>query len=105
MDVDSPSSRIDEEDDEEETSYNAELLELEPLREDSVEELDGDNDDDDDEDNDDNEDNDEQSSDAESSSSSASEQEDDDAHVQGLTSNEREILTLLAVDKVRTMEL
>jgi len=112
MDIDSPPNKIEnDDDDEEESSYNAELLELEPLREDSEDllddeddEEDGDNDDDAQEDasNTEDADRDEKGSQegADSSRSSEEDEDDDDAHVQGLTSNEREILTLLAVDKV-----
>lgn len=115
MDIDSPSNKTqdeaDDDDVEEEPSYNAELLELEPLREDSDDLLD-DNDDDNDgkaqgsHSEDDDEDDDGKTSEPHEGSSTSSEEDDDDdedeedAHVQGLTSNEREILTLLAVDKV-----
>lgn len=105
MDVDSPSSNRSDDDEEfEESGYNAELLELEPLREDSEELRDeddskagqGDGGDGDD----DSEDNKQESPGSASSEDQEESDDDDDAHVQGLTANEREILTLLAVDKV-----
>ena len=105
MDIDSPTSHrsedIEEDNDDDVSGYDAQLLELEPLREDSdgEEEL-IDNDASKQEDNDDNDDVDDNDEQAGSSSSASSEEEEDDTHVQGLTSNEREILTLLAVDKV-----
>lgn len=103
MDTDSPADRIDDEDDDEEPSYNADLLELEPLREDSDDLLDDGNGDDkaqrsSPEDGDENSN--EKSSEEDDDDDDEDDDEEEDTHVQGLTSNEREILTLLAVDKV-----
>lgn len=105
MDTDSPPNRTGEgSDEEEESSYNADLLELEPLREDSEDLLDDGNDIDNDDAASEQQNTDDEKQDGEreesSSGSSGEDEDEDDAHVQGLTSNEREILTLLAVDKV-----
>lgn len=111
MDVDSPSSNRSDDDEEfEESGYNAELLELEPLREDSEELRDDDDSkagqgDGGDGDDDDSEDNKQDSPGSAFSEDQEESDDDDDAHVQGLTANEREILTLLAVDKVELVLL
>jgi hypothetical protein len=107
MDIDSPSAKTADSEDEHddfEDGYNphTELFELEPLREDSEDEDDINDDDEEDDDDNDNDDNNDNDNDNEQESQSSSEEEEEEEQVHGLTGNEREILTLLAVDKVWT---